>query len=107
MQSYIRKSASLPDNYADGQLAERHAKGVEEDFAWDGLALIRRDKVDYTVEPHPNGGNAILARSTGSGQAGGKVMFNDILGSSLGSAEGCKFYTVKRTSFGEYLDSAK
>ncbi len=80
------------DYFADGQLAERTSKGIEEDFAWDGLALIRRDKVDYTIEPHPNGGNAILAN--------GKMIFNDMLGSSLGTVENGAFSEIDRTSFG-------
>jgi hypothetical protein len=44
----------------------------------------------YTVEPHANGGNAILADN--------KVVFNDMLGSSLGTVEDGKFSEIRRVS---------
>ncbi|MFA6459617.1 MAG: hypothetical protein WCV79_04480, partial [Candidatus Paceibacterota bacterium] len=91
------EKVSTFEYYADGQIAERHSNDVEEDFAWDGLALIGRNATRYTVEPHVNGGSPILAD--------GKVILNDILGSSLGSVENGKFSAVDRTSFGESLSS--
>jgi RHS repeat-associated protein len=45
-----------------------------------------------------NGGNAILADN--------KVVFNDMLGSSLGVVESGKFCEIRRTSFGELMPDA-
>ena len=59
---FCRKYSFIGNHlYLGGQLSKRHIGNVEEDFSWDGLALIKRDKVEYAIEPHANGGNAILA----------------------------------------------
>jgi RHS repeat-associated protein len=52
----------------------------------------------YTIEPHVNGGNAILADN--------KVVFNDMLGSSLGTVENGEFSEIRRTSFGDQLSNS-
>ena len=79
--------------WADGQIAERLANNKEEIFYWDRLALIRRDTTDYTIDPHANGGNPILAS--------GKILFNDMLGNSLGTFEKGKYSEINREAFGE------
>jgi hypothetical protein len=84
--------------YADGQLAERIGNGIEEEFIWDGLALISRNETKYSVEPHVNGGSPIMAD--------GKVIFNDMLGSSLGTVENGEFCEIRRTSFGDQLSNS-
>lgn len=106
LQMADEKGKTTFDYYPDGQLAERHYKDFEESFVWDNLALIKRDKTDYTIEPAVTGGNAILAHSTSSGQAGNKVLFNDMLGSSLGTAENGTFGEIPRTAFGEQLSNS-
>jgi len=60
--------------------------------------------VSYTIEPHVNGGPPILASHGDAENA--KVIFNDILGSSLGVAENGKFTGTNMTSFGEADPSA-
>ncbi len=77
--------------HVDGQLAERSIGNESERFFWDGLALVRRNDTSYLNEPSVTGGNPILADD--------KVMFNDMLGNTLG-IYGKDLQEVKRTSFG-------
>ena len=77
--------------HVDGQLAERSVGSESERFFWDGLALVRRNDTSYLNEPSVTGGNPILADD--------KVMFNDMLGNTLG-IYGKDLQEVKRTSFG-------
>ena len=66
----------------------------KESFLWDGLALIRRGGVNYLNEPHAGGGAALLA--------GDNVMFNDVLGTTLGTADKQDTFAGNRsTAFGE------
>ena len=55
----------------NGQIASATAQGKQEDFIWDGLALIKRGKTNYVNEPAVTGGNPILSGKNG-------VMFNDM-----------------------------
>ncbi len=77
--------------HVDGQLAERSVGRESERFFWDGLALVRRNDTSYLNEPSVTGGNPILADD--------KVMFNDMLGNTLG-IYGKDLQEVSRTSFG-------
>jgi len=61
---------------------------------WDGLALVKRDSVNFINEPHVTGGNPVLA--------GNSVMFNDMLGSTL-AVDG---KSVDMTAFGDSDDAA-
>ncbi len=79
--------------HAGGQLAAATHGDKTESFLWDGLALIRRDGTEYVNEPHAGGGAPVLA--------GDKVLFNDMLGSTLGAMGTDGFKTVARTAFGE------
>jgi RHS repeat-associated protein len=79
--------------WADGQIAERLSNSKEENFTWDGLALIKRDSVNYTIEPHVNGGSPIIS--------GNEILFNDILGSSIVSVSERKSNEINRSSFGD------
>ena len=82
----------------DNQLSSRtDATGKSENLTWDGLALIKRDATNFVNESAVTGGNPILA----FGKDSSKVLFEDMLGSSMGSVEGGKFNTIKRTAFGE------
>ena len=38
-----------------------YGDGRSEDFAWDGLALVRRGDEQFVNEPHPGGGNPVLS----------------------------------------------
>ena len=80
--------------YTDGQL-ESVKKGnrESEQMYWDDLALIKRGSTDYIVDPAVTGGNPIMADD--------KVMFNDLLGNTLGSMSNGKFSGIQRTAFGE------
>jgi RHS repeat-associated protein len=79
--------------HAGGQLAEAEYKDKTETFLWDGLALIRRGKTEYLNEPHAGGGAPVLAGDT--------VLFNDLLGSTLGAKGADGFRPVARAAFGE------
>lgn len=79
--------------YPDGQLAQKITGKDTEHFYWDGLALMKRDSSEYTVEPAITGGNPIIAD--------GKVLFNDLLGSSMGSFSDNKFNAINRNAFGQ------
>jgi RHS repeat-associated protein len=68
-----------------------------ENFTWDGLALVKRDSTNFVNESAVTGGNPILA----FGKDSSKVLFEDMLGSSVGSVENDKFNAINRTAFGE------
>jgi len=78
--------------HPDGQLASRNATDGAEHFFWDGLALIKRNQTNYTVEPAITGGNPVLADD--------EALFNDMLGTTLGSYNGKEFIGNHRTAFG-------
>ena len=80
--------------YMDGQLKQANYADRTENFMWDGLALAKRDGVNFINEPHVTGGNPVLA--------GNSVMFNDMLGSTL-SVDG---KSIDMTAFGDSDDPA-
>jgi len=80
--------------YMDGQLKQAKYADRTESFMWDGLALVKRDSVNFINEPHVTGGNPVLA--------GNSVMFNDMLGSTL-SVDG---KSIDMTAFGDSDDPA-
>ena len=82
----------------DGQLESvTRADGREENFYWDGLALIGHGKSTFLNEPYVTGGNPIASD--------GKAMLNDMLGSTVGICDGEKMTPVSMTAFGESSDS--
>ena len=83
--------------YAGGQLASATQGGKTESFLWDGLALIARGETSYLNEPAATGGNPIAA--------GDQVLFNDLLGSTLGRAENGSYTPGAMTAFGETTDA--
>ncbi len=95
--------------HADGQLARAdYGDGRAEDFAWDGLALVRRGDESFVNEPHVGGGNPVVSSK-------GTAYFNDILGTTVGVREGrgaarkksARRYTAAAlTAFGEPLPAA-
>ncbi len=96
------KLSSSYDYGIDGQIASRtDATGKSESFTWDGLALIKRDTTNFVNESAVTGGNPILA----FGKDSSKVLFEDMLGSTVGSVEGGKFNAINRTAFGEVESS--
>ncbi len=92
------------DYHVDGQLATATKtmlgkKGgsqspATETFLWDGLALVKRGGTSYVNEPHPGGGAAVLSSKDG-------VMFNDILGTTLGVEGGSGYTSTSLTAFGD------
>jgi YD repeat-containing protein len=91
------KLTSTYDYGIDGQLASRtDATGKSENFTWDGLALVKRDSTNFVNESAITGGNPILA----FGKDSSKVLFEDMLGSTVGSVEDGKFNAINRTAFG-------
>ena len=64
---------------------------------WDGLALIERNGTKYINEPHPGGGNPILAIGGESAEA----IFTDMLGTSLGKVDKNGYSAIDKTSFGD------
>ena len=65
-------------------------------FEWDGLALIERNETKYINEPHPGGGNPVLAINGDSYE----TIFTDMLGTSLGKVEKNGYSAITKTSFG-------
>ena len=84
--------------HIDGQLAEAVTPEKRESFQWDGLALIQRNSTNYVNEPAVTGGNPILADD--------KVLFNDMLGTTLGVKDGDKVMQNSLTAFGESLSAS-
>ena len=87
--------------HVDGQLATATRTGGSrsratetETFLWDGLALIKRGSTSYVNEPHPNGGCPVFSSSDG-------VMFNDVLGTTLGADGDGGYAAASLTSFGD------
>ena len=79
--------------HIDGQLAARVSIESSETFHWDGLALIQRNNTSYVNEPAVTGGNPILADED--------VLFNDLLGSTIGIRSGKEYRETGMTAFGE------
>ena len=77
-----------------GRAASPLAAAETETFLWDGLALIQRGSTSYVNEPHPNGGSPVLSSSGG-------VMFNDVLGTTLGTDGAGGYAATSLTSFGD------
>ena len=80
----------------NNQLAKAIRESGVETFEWDGLALIERNGTKYINEPHPGGGNPVLA-------IGGKTteaIFTDMLGTSLGTTNNETYTAITKTSFG-------
>jgi hypothetical protein len=84
--------------HIDGQLASRRSGDKVENFYWDDLALVKKDGTDYINEPYATGGNPVLAND--------EVMFNDMLGTTLGSVDNGKFSSTPTTAFGAGNDNA-
>ena len=80
--------------HVDGQLATVTKGKVTEEFIWDGLALVKRGSTSYMNEPHP-GGDAPVVSSNGG------VMFNDILGTTLGIIGENGYSPSSMTAFGD------
>ena len=111
---YLDKVLSVTDGkrsyryayHADGQLARAdYGDGRAEDFAWDGLALVRRGDESFVNEPHVGGGNPVVSSK-------GAAYFNDILGTTVGVREGRgasrkgakrRYTAAALTAFGEPL----
>ena len=96
----MREGAEMVRSYSyhmDGQLASASDGRRVETFLWDGLALIRRDGTNYLNEPAITGGNPVMA--------GDKVLFNDLLGSTLGAKSAAGYAPSKMTAFGESSDT--
>ena len=77
--------------HMDRQIATAITKAGTESFLWDGLALISKNSVQYTNEPYVTGGNPILAND--------KILFNDMLGTTLG-IQSDKYEPIQRDAFG-------
>jgi len=96
-------------NLKYGQIASATYADKTENFLWDGLALIQRSVrptaelpafgtgsriTNFINEPYITGGNPILSSK-------GDVMFNDMLGTTLGVKSGEQVNQVNMTAFGE------
>ncbi len=66
-------------------------------YEWDGLALIRKNTTSFTNEPAITGGNPILATNNTNGT---NLLFNDMLGTTIGTLQTDKFNSFKRDAFG-------
>lgn len=84
----------------NNQLAKAIRENDIETFEWDGLALIERNGTKYINEPHPGGGNPILAIG-GKDTEATETIFTDMLGTSLGKIEENRYSAIAKTSFGD------
>ena len=82
--------------HVDGQLATVTKGKVTENFTWDGLALVKRGITSYLNEPHPGGGAPVASSNDG-------VMFNDILGTTLGVENAGGYVSSPMTAFGDAI----
>ena len=105
--SWLDKVSSVKENgvevasftyHMDGQIATAKANGRQENFLWDNLALISRNETEYVNEPYVTGGNPILAD--------GDVLFNDLLGTTIGIRSGKEYRETGMTAFGETDEKA-
>ena len=80
--------------HVDGQLATVTKGKTTEEFTWDGLALVKRGITSYLNEPHPGGGAPVTSSDGG-------VMFNDILGTTLGVSGNDSYAPSSMTAFGD------
>ena len=83
--------------HVDGQLATVTKGKTTEEFTWDGLALVKRGAVSYLNEPHPGGGAPVTSSN-------GSVMFNDILGTTLGVSSNDGYASSPMTAFGDAIN---
>ena len=83
--------------HVDGQLATVTKGKVTENFIWDGLALVKRGTTSYVNEPHPGGGAPVVSSDGG-------VMFNDILGTTLGVENAGGYAPSSMTAFGDTVN---
>ena len=109
---YLDKVLSVTDGkrsyryayHVDGQLARAdYGDGRSEDFAWDGLALVRRGDEQFVNEPHPGGGSPVLSSK-------GSMYLADLLGTTVGVRDGPRgrrrHTPAALTAFGEPLPGA-
>ncbi|MDD2479473.1 MAG: hypothetical protein PHS31_06245 [Victivallaceae bacterium] len=82
------------DYHVGGQIASAVHGDKTENFIWDGLALIHRGDNSFINEPYVTGGNPILSSKDG-------VMFNDMLGTTLGVKNEKGFDAISMTAFGQ------
>jgi len=87
------------DYHLGGQIASATRNGETENFTWDGLALIHRGSNTFINEPYVTGGNPLLSSKGG-------VMFNDMLGSTLGVNGKQGVDAISMTAFGETDDKS-
>ena len=85
--------------HVDGQLATVTKGKVTENFMWDGLALVKRGTTSYVNEPYPGGGAPVVSSDGG-------VMFNDILGTTLGVNGSDGYSPIAKTAFGDTIATA-
>ncbi len=85
----------------NGQIAKAIRENGIENFEWDGLALIERNGTKYINELHAGGGNPVLAIDDNT-----EAIFTDMLGTSLGVANGNNYSKITKTSFGVDGDNA-
>jgi len=91
------ETTATMDYFVGGQIASVTRGNEAEQFIWDGLALVHRDGSDYLNEPAIGGGNPVASD--------GKVMLNDMLGSTV-AVKGDESYSMtSMTAFGESSDS--
>ncbi len=89
----VKSGNNTYNYYASGQIANASVNGKNEEFSWDGLALLERNGTNYLNEPYVTGGNPVLA--------GKDVLFNDLLGTTQGSiSKNGKYQPSNTTAFG-------
>ena len=96
----------------NNQLAKAIRENSVGTFEWDGLALIERNGTKYINEPHPGGGNPILATTPASNAnsltspSQSQTIFTDMLGTSLGTVKNNAYSEIEKTAFGNLFSES-
>ena len=80
------------------KVSREKMNGRQENFLWDNLAMISRNETEYGNEPDVTGGSPILAD--------GDILFNDLLGTTIGIRSGKEYRETGMTAFGETDEKA-
>jgi hypothetical protein len=87
------------------KVSNKSVKSADEQFFWDGLALLRRNDTIYIIEPHPSGGVPIASHPLNRPDEL-TYYLNDMLGTTLATVDGPATHFASLTAFGQPLKLA-
>ncbi|MDD3155081.1 MAG: hypothetical protein PHS41_09445 [Victivallaceae bacterium] len=81
--------------FIDGQVAKVSTPGSDDELIWDDFALLSRGNIRYLNEPAVCGASPVMADR--------KILFQDILGTTLGVMDAERVDAKQLSAFGESL----